>query len=311
MSDSSPLPPLPSRPADGHKGTFGTVAVIGGCDRSQDNHTRMIGGAALAVLSAMRTGCGLGILVMPEPVLNVGLELAPTATGMILDVGPGGELTPHLAAETIDRVISKADALVVGPALGDVSGVEAIVNRCVGQEQIPVVVDADGLSTLARTPNFWMDFKARAVLTPHPGEYRRLAQALGISADPVDESQRQMAAERLAQRLGCVAVLKGARTVVSDGVRTWVHAHPNPALATGGSGDVLSGVIASLLAQHAGRINGAPAVLDLYDAARLGVTAHAAAAGRWCARSGASGGMLASDLLDELPAAIESLRCGR
>jgi NAD(P)H-hydrate epimerase len=139
------------------------------------------------------------------------------------------------------------------------------------------------------------------VLTPHPGEYARIAASLRIDADPIDPVARPHAAERLAQRLGCVVVLKGHGTVVSDGHRTWTCGHGNDALAVGGSGDVLAGVVAGLLAAH-GR------ALGLYDCARLAVEAHAIAGERWARRAGGTAGMLAAELAAEIPAALGAMR---
>src|SRR5262249_28551276 len=135
------------------------------------------------------------------------------------------------------------------PGLGSGEGVKAASLRAVQREEIPVVVDADAINALADVPELVRDFRAAAVLTPHPGEYRRLAGSLGIRIDPVKPETRSDAAASLAQRLGCVVVLKGHQTVVSDGQRTWVNDTGGPELATAGTGDVLSGVIAGLAAQ--------------------------------------------------------------
>jgi NAD(P)H-hydrate epimerase len=170
-----------------------------------------------------------------------------------------------------------------------------------------MVIDADALNALASVAEIHRDFRAPAVLTPHPGEYARLALAFGIDADlvhPVDAATRSRAAESLAQRLGCVVVLKGAGTVVSDGLNTWTNTTGNPALATAGTGDVLTGVIGGLIAQF-GSTHGGP--LSLYDCARLGVYAHGLAADRW-RDAHADASLLAEDLLRELPDAVASLR---
>ncbi|QKK07339.1 MAG: hypothetical protein HND58_03690 [Planctomycetota bacterium] len=154
-----------------------------------------------------------------------------------------------------------------------------------------------------------------------PGEFRRLARALKIAHDPTDTAQRPLAAEALAQRLGCVVVLKGAGTVVSDGQRTWVCPHGHPCLATAGTGDVLSGVIAGLVAQWVrppdpmlaklpeqarralggASAGGGDATLDLFDAARAGVVVHALAGERWAAAHDASAGLLAAELAALVP----------
>jgi NAD(P)H-hydrate epimerase len=139
------------------------------------------------------------------------------------------------------------------------------------------------------------------VLTPHPGEFSRLARAFDLEGDPTDLDERPAAAQRLAAFLGVVVVLKGARTVVADAAEASVSEAEVPALATGGTGDVLAGVIAALIAS-CGREIGVRAC------AAHAVEAHAAAARAWCEEAGATGGMLASDLLDHLPAAVEARR---
>jgi NAD(P)H-hydrate epimerase len=207
-------------------------------------------------------------------------------------------------AEVVDRYVSMFDCLAIGPGLGDDEPQRRILARLVARETVPLVIDADGLNALAAVPGFGGDLKAQSIITPHPGEFRRLAAALGVTADPVDPAVRPQAAEALAQRLGCVVVLKGAGTVVSDGIDTWTNASGNVALATAGTGDVLTGVIAGFVAQYA-RAGG----LSLYDCARLGVHAHGLAADRWAAARG-SAGLLAEDLLDELPHVIAGLRGG-
>jgi NAD(P)H-hydrate epimerase len=148
------------------------------------------------------------------------------------------------------------------------------------------------------------------ILTPHPGEFRRLAAAVGIEADPIDPRGRSEAAAALAGRLGCIVVLKGAGTVVSDGLRTWVNQTGNAALATAGTGDVLTGVIAGLVAQfHREAVprGAAAGGLSLFDCARLGTRLHGLAADRWAGRHGTAG-LLVRDLLDELPDAMQQMR---
>ncbi len=296
---SKDLPTLPPRPLDGHKGTFGTVAIIGGCC-SGSKH--MIGAPALAALGALRAGAGLARLVMPAPILSAGVTLAPSATGVALAVDPiTSDLdTPGAVAE-VDRQASTAACVAIGPGLGAGEAARAMVLRAVQQEEASMVVDADALNALAEIPELWRDFRARAVLTPHPGEYRRLAQALKITHDPTREDSRQSAAAALAQRLGAVVVLKGAGTVVSDGQKTWRCGRGHACLATAGTGDVLTGVIAGLIAQHAG-------VMPLYDAARLGVEAHARAGEAWARSHHASAGLLAEELAGLVPGSLEELR---
>ena len=321
--DSDALPILPSRDAKGHKGTFGTVCVFGGCAAGASDgpaaRSRMIGGPALSAIAALRVGAGLARLAMPEPVLDAGLTIAPSATGVRVPVDREGMIVGHEAARVIDEVALACECIAIGPGLGGGGGARAAAVRAVGQEDCPVVVDADAINNLCDVPELRRDLRAGAVFTPHPGEFRRLADALGVTGDPTgDDDARTGAAERLAQSLGCVVVLKGARTVVSDGHRAWIDSHENPCLATAGTGDVLTGAIAGLIAQHHRKpiIAGSRTVtsermggLSLYDCARLGVRAHALAAAAWSrSHQDASGGMLAMELADLLPEAVEGLR---
>jgi NAD(P)H-hydrate epimerase len=196
-----------------------------------------------------------------------------------------------------------------------------IVLRAIGQELVPVVIDADALNAVAATPNVQLDLRASTVLTPHLGEFRRLARALCLDEDPTEASQRRLAAEALSRRLGCVTVLKGHGTVVSDGLTAWECSAGGPVLATAGSGDVLTGLLAGLIAQFAPpaapaalRAASAPprsggGVLSLFDCARLAVEIHARAADRWAVGHG-DAGMLATDLLDALPHEVAAHRAG-
>ncbi len=292
------LPPLPARARDGHKGTFGTVLVVGG---SCDTQSRMIGAPTLSGLGSLRAGCGLCKLMMPAPILNAALSLLPSATGLPLPVNDAGAVIPCDAVTAFDRAAGQASCIVIGPGLGDSDASRALVLRAVQRETPPLILDADALNALASIPELFRDFHASAILTPHPGEFRRLASAFRITHDPTDEQTRTAAAEALAQKLGAIVVLKGARTVVSDGQRSWSCPAGDPCMATGGSGDVLAGVAAGLVAQHARQGH------DLYECARAAVAAHALAGERW-AGTNATAGMLASELADLIPAALDTLR---
>lgn len=295
----SDLPPLPPRPRDGHKGTFGTVLVVGG---SSDNSTRMIGAPALAGLGALRAGCGLCKLMMPSPILNAALSSLTSATGLPLQVDDEGQAIPFEAVAAFDRAAEDATCIVIGPGLGTAEAARALVLRAVQRDSPPLVIDADATNVLASIPDLFRDFHAAAILTPHPGEFRRLAVAFRITHDPAREESRAPAAEALAQKLGAIVVLKGARTVVSDGQRTWTCPAGDPCMATGGSGDVLAGVTAGLVAQHARQGH------DLFQCARAAVAAHALAGESWASQN-ATAGMLASELANLIPAGLDTLRC--
>jgi len=312
--NTSPPTTLPARDPRGHKGTFGVVSVIGGC---ASPGSFMLGGPCLSAIAALRAGCGLVRLALPAPILPHGLVIAPSATGVALPVDSAGDIIAHEAAAVVDGLLAGASCVVAGPGLGVSSGAQAVSLRVASQTETPVVLDADALNNLAATSSAQLDFHASAILTPHPGEFSRLAASLSVAGDPTDASTRPAACAGLAQKLGCIVVLKGANTVVSDGHQTWVHACADSALATAGTGDVLAGVIASLVAQQHKRPLGAGARavtseqqggLSLFDCARLGVIAHASAASVWRARHGADAGLLARELADCLPQAMQSLR---
>jgi len=324
------LPKLPRRPDDGHKGTFGTVLIIGGCCTGA---LRMIGAPSLAARAAFRAGAGLVKIAAPEPIIDHVLSLCPSATGFALPVASHGELIAHEAAAILDEAMANADAIVVGPGLGPSPAIQAITLRCMQQSRIPVVIDADAINALAHVPDLVRDIRAACILTPHPGEFKRLATALNIEDDPAHPASRLQAAVALAQRLGCICVLKGAGTIVSNGLETWECERVNSVLATAGTGDVLSGLLGSLLAQRsvysraetrsqepevdlialaAARL-GKPVpehlrprepaeqspVVSLFDIARIAVDAHAYA-GEYHSQSVAPAGMLASELADML-----------
>ncbi len=321
-SDGQPaaysLPRLPRRAAAAHKGTSGTVAVVGG---TCAGGVRMVGAPALSSLAALRAGAGLVRLVMPRPILTAGLVQCPGATGIELPCGDDGLIAPHDAAEVLDSVIDACTCVAIGPGLGTTPGASAAVLRVIQQDRKPIVVDADAINLLAMTPSFAKDFHAAAVLTPHPGEFKRLVASMGMQGDLGLAASRERACEQLAQRLGRVVVLKGAGTVVSDGLRTWTCSAGHPCLATAGTGDVLTGVIAAVIAQYMMQTDqqmlrarfpqlppDASHPLDLFDAARIGVQAHARAGELWAARSGAESGLLATELADLVPMALEEMR---
>jgi hydroxyethylthiazole kinase-like uncharacterized protein yjeF len=285
-----PAPPdglvLADRPEDGHKGTFGRVLVIAGSKA-------FTGAPRLAATGAARGGAGLVEVGIPEAIHAIVatgcLEVMPTP---LPDAGTG---TLHLdAVPTVRERLRGADALVVGPGLGQSPDtVRALLELLVGLP-CPAVVDADALNIIAASGFDWRSTGQTNVVTPHPAEMGRLA---GMTTDAV-QADRLGTAERYAREHGVVVVLKGAETVVAaSGFPTHVDRHRIVALATGGTGDVLAGVIGSMLAQGLGP----------RDAAVAGVTIHAQAGLMVQARRGRAGA-LASDVIDTLPAAQELLR---
>ena len=293
-------PVMPPRPSDGHKGTFGTTLVVGGATGPR----RMLGGPCIAARAALRSGCGLAVLGVPESLATAALSMVPEATAVPLSIT---DTCDAPAIQAVREAASTAHAVVCGPGLGAPTGVRALVDAVADLEDRPRVLDADALNALAGSPRTTLH--GPIVLTPHPGEWNRLARRLGIERDAIADVDRPRAAAELARRLDggggpVVVVLKGDRTVVSDGRRLWRCDAANPALATAGSGDVLAGVLGGLLAQFHPRA-GAPArspILDAFDLACLGVALHAEAGAGWRRRNG-DAGLLAHELTDELPTA--------
>ena len=294
-----PLPSLPSRAPQGHKGTFGTVLVVGGCAHEP---RRMLGGAMLAARGALRAGAGRVIAAVPEPLAGEALMVLPEATVVALPVDDRGELVASGAAEAIDSALAEATVVVVGPALGRSASAGQIVMRLASLGDKPLVIDADAIRHFASHLDAARDLRGAVVFTPHPGEARELADALHLDVDCVERATRPSAAMSLAQRLGAVVVLKGAGTVTSDGLRAWRCDAGNAALATGGSGDVLAGVVAAMFAQFPAKGGLVPGAL-----AALAVEIHARAGDLWRDAHG-DAGALAHEIADLVPDAMRAMR---
>lgn len=288
--DLPPAPPeavrLPERPLDGHKGTFGTVVVLAG----SRGYT---GAAYLSSTAGVRAGAGLVRLLVAEGVYPI---LAVKCTEVMAT--PLGEDVPGaLGMGALEAVAGHLDAAAVGllgPGLGRDPGTWRLVRALVARCTRPLVLDADALNALADDRSALAGLGPDRILTPHPGEMARLT---GRPTAQV-QADRPGVAAAAAREWGAVVVLKGARTLVAapDG-RVSEDPHEVPALATGGTGDVLAGLIAGLVAQGA----------DPYQAAVTGVYVHAEAGRRLQARMGPAG-LLASELLPELPLAMRGLR---
>ena len=273
-------PALPPRPRDGHKGLFGRVLVVGGNDG-------MIGAPVLAGTAALRMGAGLVQLAVPRSILAACLTITPELIGLGLGKAAG--------KDQLLEAGEKADAVVIGPGLGRTPEAEGRLTRLVRLEK-PMVIDADGLNILASMKRWPSFFKARAVLTPHPGEMARLGKLIGRKEVPSDEQGRIEIASEAARAFGQVVVLKGDRTVVADGRRAYVNGTGNSALSKAGTGDVLSGILGTLLAQE----------VDRFDAACLAVHLH----GRAGEIAGERVGMrcaLARDVVDAITGAVAQL----
>ncbi|MFH1138905.1 MAG: NAD(P)H-hydrate dehydratase [Pseudomonadota bacterium] len=270
---------LKKRSREGHKGAYGHVLVVAGS-------VGKTGAAALTALAAARAGAGLVTLAVPaslNPILEVKVTEAMTEP---LDEDEPGFLSAAAAERVLELARGKA-VLALGPGLSARPGCRALVRRVVVEAEVPLIIDADGLNSLEGCVDILKKARREVLITPHPGEMGRL---LGRSTDDI-ALDRLGAAAALAAARGAITVLKGYRTIIAapDG-RLFLNTTGGPHLASGGMGDVLTGIAAGLAAQG----------LPLLSAARLGVFAHGLAADEAAVAPGAPG-LLASDLLSRLP----------
>lgn len=279
---------LPRRPRDSHKGHYGHLLVVGGSEG-------FAGAPALAALAALRSGAGLVSAVLPACAAGPIAALAPEAMAHALPC-PRGELDLQ-ALRQWRPGLGAFDTLVAGPGLGTGAGPRAVVAALLDAAPRRLLLDADALNLLAlERPLRPFDRPAGVILTPHPGEAARL---LGTTAAAI-QADRPAAVRQLADATGAVIVLKGCATLVgAPGRRPQMNLAGNPGMATGGSGDVLAGVIGALWGQG----------LDAWAAARLGVWLHATA-GDLAAWRGGELTLIARDLVEALGPAAQMLEAG-
>ena len=295
MTDDNMRPILPVRPSDAHKGSFGRTMVIAGS-------LNYIGAAYLAGSAATRVGSGLVTIALPASIQMAVAGKATEPTYLPLAESSPGVAVPS-AADDLLGALADYNSLLIGCGMGQAPDMQGFIEAVLysggppSEKKLPpTIVDADGLNTLAHTPHWWQRFPEMAILTPHPGEMARLT---GMSTAQVQADRISIATESAA-RWNKIVVLKGAHTVVVyPNGRAMLSPFANPGLATAGTGDVLAGSIAGLLSQGA----------SLENAAALGVYLHGLAGERVRDRLGDTG-MVASDLLPDLPLAIRTLREG-
>jgi NAD(P)H-hydrate epimerase len=269
-------PSLSARPHDGNKGTFGRVLVVGGSEG-------MLGAPSMAGRAALKLGSGLVEIAVPRSILVAALTITPELIGIGLETGVSDELKS--AAE-------KATALIIGPGLGKSADAFARLKALV-QPARPMVVDADALNMISEQDSWPEWFHGIAVLTPHPGEMKRLAKLIGRDSVPTDDAGRIDIATAAAHAFKQVVLLKGSRTVITDGQRVYLNPTGDSSLSKAGTGDVLSGMIGCLLGQKMSCFNAACAAAYLHGRAgeiageRLGLRC-----------------VLAHDVIDAIPQAV-------
>lgn len=264
---------LPDRKPWSHKGNYGKLLLLCGS-------RGFTGAAALAAMGALRSGAGLVYLGVPECIYAI--EAVKLTESVVFPLPDNGETLSTQAVEKICRMLPQMDAVLAGPGLGQSQGTLDVVQAVLEQARCPVVLDADGINVLSAHKDILRDRTSPTILTPHDGEFRRIGGNLSMD--------REAAAGDLAKDLGCVVLLKGHETLITDGSQCYRNHTGNPGMAVGGSGDVLAGIIAGLLGQG----------LSPLEAAACGAFLHGAA-GDICAREIGQYGMLPSDLVEVLP----------
>ncbi len=280
------LPGLPDRARDAHKGDFGRVLIVAGSPG-------MTGAGCMAAVAAQRAGAGLVTLALPES-LNVIAEIKLTSAMSRPLPEPGAPVLGSEAAEAVLAAQAEFDVMALGPGIGRAPQTQEAARRLIAELALPLIVDADGLNALAGHPRLLRTAGALRLLTPHPGEMARL---LGRGSAREVQADRVGVATRFALDNDVILALKGAGTVVTDGQRFYVNSSGNPGMATGGTGDVLTGLAAGLLCQG----------LTPFEAVQLAVFVHGLA-GDLAARAKGELSMTAEDLLDFTPEAFQLVK---
>lgn len=279
----TPLPQLPPRDPHSHKGDFGRAVLVGGS-------LGMAGAIGLAGMATLRSGAGLVTVATPAVILPTVAAFEPS----YMTVPLAGDEAGCLAVGAKDRISELADqatCLACGPGIGRAAQTADLVGWMYEVLPQPMVLDADGLYALSQRPHLLAEPAGPRILTPHPGEFRRFVPATITSRGEQEEQ-----AMALARAWGVVLLLKGHRTLITDGSRAVHNTTGNPGMATGGSGDVLTGVITALVCQG----------LAPFEAAVLGAHLHGLA-GDLAAEELGQVSMIASDLVRFLPAAFRRL----
>ena len=264
---------LPDRKPDSHKGDYGKVLLLCG----SRGYT---GAAALAAMGALRAGAGLVYLGVPESIYSI--EAVKLTEAIVFPLPDENGMLSSNAIKPIMDLLPKMDAVLMGCGMGNSEGTFSVVKTVLQNYSGPVVLDADGINVLAGHIDILRGRTGTTILTPHDGEFTRLG---GVIAD-----DRIASAKKVALDANSIVLLKGHRTVITDGSDCYLNLTGNPGMAVGGSGDVLAGIIAALLGQG----------IKPLEAAAVGAWLHGAAGDR-CAAEIGQYGMLPSDMLQVLP----------
>ena len=278
--------PLLRRKSYVHKNQFGHVLILAGSKQ-------MLGAGALTSLAAIRSGAGLVTLGIPQS-LNSTIQKKIASVIMTLPLKETRDQTLAFSAfNQIKDFYSRYNTIAIGPGLSENPDTQRLILRIIETSPLPLIIDADALNALCRNLNVLTKTAADKILTPHPGEMSRLTE----QKKNIIENNRKKIAEFFANEYNCILLLKGAKTVIaSPGKRTYTNTTGNSGMATAGSGDVLTGMIAAFVAQG----------LSAFDAAKYGAYLHGKA-GDLTAKNKTRLSMIASDIIEYIPKAVQSL----
>ena len=264
---------IPDRIPESHKGNYGKLLLLCGS-------VGYTGAAALASMAALRTGAGLMYLGVPESIYEI--EAGRLLEPVVFPLEDENGAYAASAATEISEMLDRMDAVLIGPGIGRTTGVSNVLQTVLDRFKGPVVVDADGITLLSAHKDLVRGRRGQTILTPHASEFERLYGDI--------DGDRRHAAMSLARDLNAVVLLKGHRTIITDGHVCYENHTGNPGMAVGGSGDVLAGIITALLGFR----------LPALEAAACGAWLHGAA-GDLCAEQIGQYGMLPSDMIQAIP----------
>jgi len=273
MNREEVLELLPDRDPWGHKGTFGKLLLLCGS-------REFTGAAYLAAMGALRSGAGLTFLGVPESIYAI--EAVKLNEPVVFPLPDRDGKLSWEAIPDILRRLPNMDAVLIGPGLGQSEDTFEVVKAVLEKAECPVVLDADGINVIAQHKDILRGRRAVTILTPHDGEFARIGGSIG--------QDRMDAAMLLANDLGCIVLLKGHETCITDGESCYLNQTGNPGMAVGGSGDVLAGILVSLLGQGIAPLEAAAAAAWFHGAA-----------GDICAKEIGQYGMLPTDMINVLP----------
>ena len=274
---------IPKRFDNSNKGNYGKVMIVSGSNG-------MTGSGCLCARASLRTGSGLAYLGVPSSLASIYGEAVQEPILIPLDDDDSGYLSKNCKAKILEN-LKKVDTIVAGPGLSVNSEIEDIINSIIINTEVPLVLDADALNAIAENTDILKELKAETVITPHPGEMARLT---GMTVEEVQADRIKTACD-FTKKWNVITVLKGSRTIVAlpDGT-IFINTNGNAGMSTAGMGDILSGIIASLIGQG----------VKPSDAAIAGVYIHGAAGDAVAAKMGMHG-MIASDVVEMLPYMIK------